>query len=84
MELSQAVGRERAVVLPLELGQELLLAALVQEVVAHRGLVLLQPADEFEPAVDGTHDLVVGGRDLGPQFTHAGVRTGVALHQAKI
>ena len=84
VELPQALGRERAAVLPLELGEERLLAALVQEVVAHRGLVLLQPAHELEPAVDCAHDLVVGGRDLRPQLLHAGVGTGVALHQAKI
>ena len=35
---------------------------------------------ELEPAVDRAHDLVVGGRDLRPQFLHAGVRTRVALH----
>jgi hypothetical protein len=84
VELPEALLGKRTAVRALELGEKRVLPALVDEVVALLGLVLLQPAHELEAAVEDAEDLEVRGGDLTTKLPDERVGAGIAWHQAKI
>src|SRR5687768_5174659 len=81
VDLAQAFGRERALIRAREVREHPVLARLIDELEAARRLVLLQPLDELQPAVDGVDEREVVVRDLLSELPNDRIVVWVSRHQ---